>query len=188
MISAFDMSSDAQLIRTYLKTGCPQAARKLCVRYEQPVYHFLRSMLGQKEDAEDLTQQTFIKAIRGLVDYRERGQFKSWLYQIARTEVLMHVRKGASRPETSAERLDDIPVAAGPSAYDDLAQAERIQALQLAIEQLPDLEKEVVVLRLKAELPFREIAEVTGSPLNTVLGRMHNATHRLRDIMKEVEP
>lgn len=178
-------NSEADHIREYRQRRCPDAARCLLEPYEQPIYHFLRTMLHSKEDAEDATQRCFVKALNSLDDYTEQGRFKSWLYQIARTEALMLLRKRKRRTEISLDdqRLDDMPIASEPSAYLEVEAKERAEALREAIEALPDIEKEVVLLRLNAGITFREISALTEAPLNTVLGRMRNATHRLQNIL-----
>ena len=186
-----EATEDSELIRQFVRNGCPLAIRTLLERYEQPIYHFLRKLLGNKEDAEDTAQRSFAKVVNLLPSqYEERGSFKSWLYQIARTEALMHLRSAKRRTATiiATDRIDDMPIAISLSAGNDpqeaLARDEQLTALQNAIDQLSDPLKEVVLLRLHADLPFREIARITDSPLNTVLGRMRNATLKLQSLLE----
>ena len=183
-------ATDGQLVARFRAQGCPASIQTLLERYEQPIYHFLRSMLGNKEDAEDATQRCFVQAIHALPGYEEQGQFKSWLYQIARSQALMQVRRRKRKPEEllPSERLDDLLIAQEPSVYEKIDREEQVAALQRAIEQLPDAQKEVVLLRLQADIPFREIAEILDTPLNTVLGRMRDATQKLRTHLSNKYP
>lgn len=80
--------------------------------------------------------------------------------------------------------LDELPTPLA-SARETAANRDDLALLELAIANLPDAEREVLILRLQSDLPFREIAELTGAPLNTVLGRMHNTRRRLREVLTE---
>ncbi|MEM8550409.1 MAG: RNA polymerase sigma factor [Verrucomicrobiota bacterium] len=175
--------TESELIAS-ARQGDMVSAHQLLSQYQAPLWGFLLSLLRHHADAEDALQETCLKALRGLANYRERGQFKSWLFQIAYRESL-NVRRRQQRrlPETEKpEATDQLPDLA-PLAAEQLESAEARARLQTCIDKLPEAEREVVLLRLQREIPFSEIAAITDTPLNTILSRMHKATHRLRVMM-----
>ncbi|HHS13777.1 MAG TPA: sigma-70 family RNA polymerase sigma factor [bacterium] len=173
--------SDARLVRAYL-AGDPKAFRKLYQRYERPLFAFLLRLVRERESAEDLFQQTWMKVISGLKNYEERGTFSSWLFGIAYHGCVDHARKASRNVKDdlkSGQGLDCLPGdASGPE--EQMIQREKLQWLYRAIDQLPSEQREVLLMRLNGEIPFREIAEIMQCPLNTVLGRMHYAVQSLK--------
>lgn len=181
------MDSDAKLISRW-KAGDNSALEELLRHHESGIYGYLFKMLNNnRHDAEDAAQEAFIKAVKGLMSsYKERGQFKCWLYRIAYREGLRIISKRGSGITVEAlddeitERIED----SAPQAPEQLATKEDKDALNRAIDKLPDNEKQVVLLRMKSGLSFSEIAEATDCPLNTALGRMNNAKKRLKKFLK----
>jgi len=152
-------------------------------RYEGDVYGYLVRLLGNRHDAEDAAQNTFVGVVRSLSRYRERGTFKSWLFRIAHREGTRVLRRRRRSHEHlglhGAAALDAMPSdAATPDC--DLISHEDAARVRAALERLPDKEREVVVLRAFSELTFKEIATVTRCPIGTALARMRRATQRLR--------
>lgn len=170
------------------RNGDREAMEKLIQPYEDMIFRFLVSRLNNPHDAADLTQNTFIKALRGLPKYRHEGNFKAWLFQIARNESLNFINK---RNRFSTATVDDEGVSRFENEVDEttlpadrqIAEDERKQGIRDCIAELPENEREVVSLRLDQDITFREIADLTMAPLNTVLGRMRNASRRLRDCL-----
>jgi len=156
-------------------------------------------MLAQRQDAEDATQLTFSKAVTAIGEgrYQARGSFKSWLFQIACNEARGLLRKRKRRLEIGLAfesgncgsdkiRHADLPDHKSLTPMESLVRGERAAALRSAVERLPQAEREVVSLRLQLDCTFAEIAGITATPLGTVLGRMRNATRRLRrDLEKQ---
>ena len=179
--------SDAELVQEYCRSGDLRAAGELVDRHAAPVHRFLWQMLRQQQDCEDASQETFRKVLRALPQYQERERFASWVFRIARNEGLAVLRKrGRFLPdETETGSRAERTAAPHPSSAERVALREEVQKVDEAISELPTAEKEVVLLRLRENLDFREIAEITHSPLNTVLGRMHRARQKLK---KAIEP
>ncbi len=184
------MIADAELVRA-ARNGDDDALEKLLRRHQDSVYGYLLRMLRNSHDAEETTQAAFVIVIRSLPRYREQGHFKAWLFRIAHREALRVLRRakrtreleepqdGSAPPD---ELIDPLP------RPDEAAEAlERNRRLETALGALPAVEREVVLLRMKEELTFREIAELTGCPLGTALGRMRNALKRLRGILETPE-
>ena len=172
---------DSSLIDRFCRAGDLRAASELFGRYERELYNYLWQMLRNTHDSEDVLQETFVRALRALPRYREENHFKSWLFRIGHNEGLNVIRRrkrANALPESAPEPASEDSAAAPVEA------AERASALHEAIAELPDVERQVVVMRLQSEMPFREIAEVVGAPLGTVLARMHNAKRRLKTILE----
>lgn len=178
--------SDARLVRAYL-AGDTGAFEKLYHRYERPLFAFLLRFVRGRENAEDLFQQTWMKVIGGLKNYEERGAFSSWLFGIAHHCCVDHARKASRSTKDdlkSGQGLDCLPgEASGPD--EQMIQREELQRLYRAIDRLPGEQKEVLLMRLNGEIPFREIAEIMQCPLNTVLGRMHYAVQALKKMIPQ---
>ncbi len=181
---------DPILIRNYCESGDRESAALLFERYEKGLYNFIWQMLRHDQDTEDATQETVGKALAALPRYRPEHSFKSWLFKIGHNEAVNIIRKRRRvLVHEAPEELAPDPGAMGtpspePAAW--LDQTERAHALQEAIGRLPPPERQVVILRMQEEVPFKEIALIVGAPLGTVLARMHNAKKRLRTILEPV--
>lgn len=174
----------ARQIQHYLHTGDPAVAEGIFAPHQQPLFNYLRGFLPRHHDAEDALQETLYRALRALPTYRESNQFRAWLYRIAHNVALSLLRRDQRRQTDLDPDLDlkNQSLESSPSDRDDLAHLER------AITALPDTEREVLILRIRSDLSFREIAELTSAPLNTVLGRMHKARHRLKEALNNPTP
>ncbi len=161
-------------------------------RYENKIFSYLCRMLGNRQDAEDATQETLMNAHHALKKYREQGQFRSWIYRIAYREGLRMIRTRKRLPTKETDLssviekgLESMDTAPWPNTQ--LQHTERVEALEQALNQLPDIERHVILLRIQSDLTFQEIATVTKSPINTVLGRMRNGTLRLKKSFRELQ-
>lgn len=172
-------------IQRYLRDGCRSSAEALLSPYQQPLFNYLLGTLRHRQDAEDALQETFLKALRGLPRYEHRGHFKAWLFQIAHNVAYSEFRsQGRAPPRADESELENqAGTVRGPS--DELAGRESVAAIEQALAELPAAQREVVLLRLRSGLTFREIAEALDIPLNTALGRMHQAKANLRHLLDE---
>ncbi len=163
------------------------AFEELMGAYHKPLYNYLLRMLRKKEDAEDALQEVWLKVIRQKSSYREQGQFSSWLYRVAHNHCLDLFRKSNYRTDNSEliETNDGYSLLNGiastqPSPHDSAVNKETVTQLEQAVERLPELIREVFILRTVHDIPFKEIAEIQDSPIGTVLSRMHQAVKRLQ--------
>ena len=175
-------SSDKELIDSYLQ-GDQDAFDILYERYKRPLYSYLNKMLpGQSATVDDLFQKSWMKAIKSLSRYQDRQTFYAWLVRIAHNNAIDLFRKEQKRQTVD---IEDIPLAAkGGAPWKGMANNELGKAIQDAVELLPEDQKTVFLLR-QNNVPFKEIAEIQGCTLNTVLGRMHYAVNRLRKILRD---
>jgi RNA polymerase sigma-70 factor (ECF subfamily) len=134
---------------------------------------YLARYVRSRDDAEDLFQEVCLRLLEALPRYRHAGRFRSWVYTIAANAARDHLRR--RRPMTPPD--GDVTT---PSADRVAAAREALERVRDAVERLPAAQREVFLMRMHSGLAFREIAEALGRPLNTVLGRMHDAIERLR--------
>lgn len=169
------------------RQGDQSATENLFRRYHDRIFSYLIRIIGERSLAEDATQEAFIRGFRALKHYQEQGSFKSWIFQIAHREGLRMLKKErqgqhgilALHGENGEFHKDEI-ADSSPLPTELLMHQEQLQRLEKALDQLNDREKQVVLLRMHEGRPFKEISQMTGTPLNTVLGRMHNGVRKLK--------
>ena len=151
-------------------------------RYQGRIYRLAYRLLGNAEEAEDATQEAFLRAYRSLRTFRPDASFSPWMYRIATNVCLDMLR--ARRAHTS---LDEslLDPASGVSVEGTVAERERLRALTEAIRRLPVGLRTVFLLRHEAELTYEEIAQTLGLPLNTVRTRLFRARNALKELLKE---
>jgi RNA polymerase sigma-70 factor (ECF subfamily) len=138
---------------------------------------YLRRHFGGTEAAEDLLQETFVKALRGQRQALQAASARAWLFGIARHVGLASLRR--RRPTAALERepAADVPPDEDP----------RLAAVRAAIARLPDGPREALELRVRGELSYEEIADVLSIPIGTVRSRLHHAMQQLRDLAREAD-
>ena len=174
--------ADEQLVTKALG-GSQAAYREIVLRYERPVFNLVARIVHDRELAEDLSQDAFVKAFARLETFRaEQGKFSNWLFKIAHNTTLDHLRRGTVAT-VPFESQDDTggglhAVVADPrqtSPLDAAVAGGLAEALGAALDRLRPEYREVIVLRAQEGLAYDEIAEVTGLPLGTVKTYIHRA-------------
>lgn len=183
--------SDQDLISRYL-AGHESALEQLIRRHKNRVFAYILMVVKDKELAEDLFQDTFIKVINTFRSgqYKEEGKFIQWVMRISHNLIIDYFRKSKRIPVV--ENNDDfdifekvrIPV---ESTEDKIIMEQIHQDVKNLIEYLPKEQKEVLVMRHYGDMSFKDIAEVTNVSINTALGRMRYALINLRKLIKEKE-
>lgn len=158
------------------------AFAELVRRYQGRLYRLAYRMLGNAEEAQDATQEAFLRAYRALSSFRLDASFSPWMYRIATNVCLDMLR--SRRPQAS---LDESPLdpPAALSVEGAVAQRERIRAVAEAVGRLPVGLRTVFLLRHEAELSYEEISQTLGLPLNTVRTRLFRARNALKGLLKE---
>jgi RNA polymerase sigma-70 factor (ECF subfamily) len=165
----------------------PAALSKLVETYSPRVFGLLYRLTDSRDVAEDLLQETFLRVVRVIGEYRHVGKFESWLFRIAanlaRDRARQFVRRG--RPAAFEESEQGEPPATtrsrnGDDPAEGLAQREAEHRVAASLRRLSDGEREVLVLRHYSGHSFREIAAILGIPLGTALARAHRGLQRLR--------
>ncbi|MDZ4199149.1 MAG: sigma-70 family RNA polymerase sigma factor [Kiritimatiellia bacterium] len=172
------------------RAGDVEALAHLVERYRRPLFGFIHNMTEGRGDPEGIFQETWIRAIQKLPDFRD-DNLMGWLYRTARNLVIDQFRKNRFRAEMPVsdderesnwvERIAD----AQPGPDRTVAGRELGVRIRQALSQLPREQREVFLMRMQGDVPFREIASIQRVSLNTALGRMHYAVRRLRDLLKD---
>jgi RNA polymerase sigma-70 factor (ECF subfamily) len=182
--------SDKELIARYLD-GNQASLEKLILRHQQKVFAYILMIVKDKQLADDIFQDTFIKVINTIKSgaYKEEGKFIQWVMRIAHNLVIDHFRKSRRIPvvENHHEDFDifDTIRFTDPSVEEQMIIDEIYADIKVLIEFLPEEQKEVLVMRHYQNLSFKEIAEQTNVSINTALGRMRYALINLRKLVSE---
>jgi len=169
------------------RAGDPDAWDALFRRYQLPLYAYVQELVRDEQASLDIVQEAFIAAARHIGSLRTDGKFGSWLFGIAHQKVLQRWRKpdrsrplGEAHPEALAE------TEATPA--DQLIRHEDEEDFMRRLDQLPDPQRDVLLLHFLEDFSLEEIAGITGVPLGTVKSRMHHAKRALRESMTETKP
>lgn len=180
---------DAALVHNYIH-GNERALEVLILRHKLKIYNFIYSKVFDRDTAEDIFQETFIKVIKTLKRgvYSEEGKFLPWVMRISHNLVIDFFRKNNRIPIFDNKDEFDIFQLIGdgnPTAEHKMIEEQVVQDLQKLIIELPDDQKDVLTMRLYKDMSFKEIAESTGVSINTALGRMRYAIINLRKLIEE---
>lgn len=181
--------SDSQLVSLY-RDGNEEAFEILLHRHKSRIYTAIYLIVKDRYQAEDLLQETYIKAINTIRGgrYNEEGKFYPWISRIAHNLAIDHFRKKKRYPvimlEDGSRVFDSIQFSEDSFEAVQIAQdtKERLRAL---IKELPEEQKQVLIMRHYMKMSFQEIAEQTGVSINTALGRMRYSLINLRKKMKQ---
>ena len=183
-----DESDEALMIR--YQQGDVRAFEILLTRHRKPVFNFILRYVGDRETAEDLLQETFMRVIKGADAYKRQAKFTTWLYTIARNLCVDQTRRRKHRKhasldapmDTSEESGTLMDVIPGNEMSSDRKSVNKQlhETMQRAIAALSDEQREVFLMREFLDMPFKQIADVVGVPENTVKSRMRYALEKLR--------
>jgi len=193
-------STDNDLIAKYLK-GDEDALPALINRHLKTIYNFCYRMLGNSQDAEDVTQETFVKAWRHLKKYRHGENFKTWLFAISRNTAIDLLRKkkrlvfsdfsakGGSAFGGENEEWSFLDTLADkePLPDESIIRAADEQILENLLQQLPLHYREVLLLYYHHDITFDEIGIILDKPLNTVKSQHRRGLAALRDLLQDNE-
>jgi len=186
-VMKYSINSDALLVSAYVN-GDESALGELIARHKDRIYRFIYSKVYDRDVTEDIFQDTFVKVINTLKkgNYNEEGKFLPWVMRIAHNLVIDYFRRNKRMPKF--ESNDDFNIFSVLSDGDLNAERSMIKDqvqkdVQRLIEELPEDQKEVLIMRIYKDMSFKEISEQTGVSINTALGRMRYALINLRKVI-----
>ncbi len=191
------MTSDQQLIASYL-AGDEKSLEILIHSYLKPIYSFVLRYVGNEQEAEDITQEVFVRAWRNLKKFDQKKKFKTWIFSIAKNASIDFLKKKkaipfsefSARGETSplwGGENDFAETLADPAPLPDkiFEQSSIGEALNTVMSHLTPKYRMVLFLRYNDHFTFREIAEALGEPLNTIKSRHRRAIILLKKLLTE---
>ncbi len=181
--------SDSALVDQYCN-GSELALENLVNRHQARVFNFINSKVQDRDTAEDIFQDTFVKVIKTIKSgkYNEEGKFLPWIMRIAHNLVIDFFRKNNRMPKVrNTEEFDIFQFISDNSlnAEHSMVQDQVVKDLQKLVQELPEDQKEVLIMRLYRDMSFKEIAENTNVSINTALGRMRYAIINLRKLIEQ---
>jgi len=175
--------SEDELLVVRCQLGEPEAFDDLIGRWHGPLWQYIRRMSGRDEEAQDILQDVWLRVIRGIPRVRDGSRLRGWLFGIARRVLMDRLRRQYALPAASDVNADDL--AAEPHSPD---REPSFEALDVAIEALPLIERETLTLFYLRDLSLAEIAEALEIPVGTVKSRLFRARRMARAVMqKETE-
>lgn len=167
--------------------GNEDAIETLVRQYETGVFRLALSIVGDEAEANEITQETFLAALRSLAAYREKQSFKAWLYTIALNHSRSHLRKrkAVERLRATLTTIFRIEHHKPAQPEDAVIHNEKEAEVWKALNQLDELHRIVVVLRYFHELPVSEISQILSVKEGTIHSRLHSAREKLKNTLKE---
>jgi RNA polymerase sigma-70 factor (ECF subfamily) len=189
MIMRQELITDAVLVSNYIH-GDEQSLSVLINRHKQKIYSFIYSKVYDRDVTEDVFQDTFIKVIKTLKlgKYNEEGKFLPWVMRISHNLVIDHFRKNSRMPKfDNSNDFNIFSVLSDSSlnAEKSIIKSQIEEDIKRLIEELPEDQKEVLIMRIYNDMSFKEISENTGVSINTALGRMRYALINLRKVIEK---
>jgi RNA polymerase sigma-70 factor, ECF subfamily len=173
-------SSDEDLVAAFQSGDIP-AFDQLVRRWDRKIQGVIYRLVGNHDEARDLSQEAFLKAYRALGTFKKEARFSSWLYQIAINATRDRLRRRRRRTDLSLDDVEDGSLRdAAPSALERMESSDLSRAVAEAMSALPDEQREVVILKEYEGLTFPEIAETLDVPLSTVKTRLYRGLGQLR--------
>ncbi len=192
---ALDPPDETLMLR--YQEGDRSAFAQLVRRHQTALYNFALRQVRTPQVAEDIVQEAFVRVVQNATEFKHEARFTTWIYTITRNLCIDHLRKRALRKHPSLDESrgeDGDGPTLGEQTADPKASVEREatgselkERIVQAVDTLPDEQREVFLMREVANLPFKEIAEITGVPENTVKSRMRYALERLQEALSEYE-
>jgi len=165
------------------KSSRQKAFGHIVRQFQQPIYFYIRRMVLDHDDANDIAQNTFIKAWKGLENFRSESKLSTWLYRIATNESMTFLNK---QKKVKGIPFKDVEYMLSSSLEADVHyNGDEIQRkLQTAIANLPDKQKAVFVMKYYEEKKYKEISEITGTSVGALKASFHHAVKKIEDFLK----
>ena len=181
-------ASDSDLIKM-IRSKAPRTYQELVKRYKSKLFAYLYRLVGNREEAEDILQNVFVKVYKNISHFDTKRKFSSWIYRIAHNEAVNFLKKRGRRHlvslediETTKDKLETASIEKSP--VDSWLQKELKKEMQDALDKLPAKYKEVLILRYFLDKSYDEMSEILGKPVNTVGTLLNRAKNKLMQIIK----
>jgi RNA polymerase sigma-70 factor (ECF subfamily) len=188
--------SDSELVLLYRDDGSELAMTTLVNRYVSLVYNLIVRLVGDRREAEDLTQETFMKMWKALSRFDTEKNFKTWIFAIARNTAIDYLRKKKpilfsrlnSENDEGETRFEDNLADDAILADEAFDRKQSVGALEKAMQTLSLDERVIIILHESDEMTFEEIADVMSKPMNTIKSRYRRALQKLRGVIESGAP
>jgi len=183
--------SDNELVEIVRKKD-PDRYKEIIDRYQGKLFAYLYRLIGEREEAEDLLQDVFIKAFRNLHSYDTERKFSSWIYRIAHNEAVNHIKRKSLKKfiywDNITSTKDKLETASADEGIEDSwIRKETNEEVEAAIKRLPLKYRQVLLLRYYSDKSYEEIGEILGKPVNTVGTLIKRAKTKLSGELKGME-
>ena len=184
--------TDEELVARSI-SGDVESFNQLVLRWERPIYALAYRVIGREEEARDVVQETFLRAFRGIKNFRGQAKFSSWVYRIALNLCRDWIRRERRAPiQAAPEGIDLVELAAEQGPVESIetlvARNDMSAAVAEAMALLPDEQRTAIVLKEYHGMTFQEIADLQGCPLSTVKTRLYQGLSVLRKHLKDRIP
>lgn len=183
--------TDKELVTAYAN-GDNMAFDTLLGRYEKPLFSYILTIVKDEDLANDIFQETFVKAITVIREgrYEDNGRFGAWLNRVAHNKIIDHYRRTKTENTVSNDADDELDLFSSgaltqESIEDTIVGDQLTRDLRRLVSELPDVQRQVLMMRIYRDMSFKEIAEETGVSINTALGRMRYALRNMRRMAEE---
>ena len=165
--------------------GDVDSFNQLVLRWERPIYALAYRVIGREEEARDVVQETFLRAFRGIKNFRGQAKFSSWVYRIALNLCRDWIRRERRAPiQAAPEGVDLVELAAEQGPVESIetlvARNDMSRAVAAAMARLPEEQRTAIILKEYHGMTFQEIADLQGCPLSTVKTRLYQGLSVLR--------
>jgi RNA polymerase sigma-70 factor (ECF subfamily) len=183
------ITSDSLLVKNYV-LGDEASLEILIKKHQQRLFSFIYSKVKDRDITNDIFQDTFIKVIKTLKkgNYNEEGKFLPWVMRIAHNLIIDYFRKNNRMPNfKNSDEFDIFSIISDDSlnAEKQLIQEQIFDDLRVLVNELPEEQKEVLMMRMYRDMSFKEISDCTGVSINTALGRMRYALINMRKLIEK---
>jgi RNA polymerase sigma-70 factor (ECF subfamily) len=170
--------------------GDAESFNQLVLRWERPIYALAYRVIGREEEARDVVQETFLRAFRGIGNFRGQAKFSSWVYRIALNLCRDWIRRERRAPiQAAPEGVDLIELAAEQGPVESIetlvARSDMSKAVAEAMALLPEEQRTAIILKEYHGMTFQEIADLQGCPLSTVKTRLYQGLSVLRRYLQQ---
>jgi len=174
------LSSEETALIQRLKQGDEEAFEQIFRRYQKRVYNVAYRMISNRETAEDMTQEVFLRVFQKIRKFKGKSSFSTWLYRLTVNLCLDHLRKRNAHPTESLEDIEEKALVYGKTPEDDVILEERREAVQRIISSLPDKLRAIIILREIEGLSYKELAEAMNCSMGRVKSLLYEARMELR--------